>query len=177
MFVLLSPLKFLQAASSGPSGRKWQVKLTWSSIILLLYNDYINNLRHYLLLNTWCRWAEIERLYPPGDLTDRSHACVGNEEIILSCRGSGQNITWTATSDSVDIGRIVFFNSDTEGTLISQGIIRGFLIDVDSNNNLVSELRVTPTPSMRPISITCSSQTGRSSHIIAPPGTYTHTSN
>ena len=85
---------------------------------------------------------EIERLYPPGNLTNRSHACVGNEEIILTCQGRGSNIIWTATLDSVDIGRIVFFNSDTEGTLISQGIIRGFLIDVDSNNNLVSELYV-----------------------------------
>ena len=67
--------------------------------------------------------------------------------------------------------RIIFFSSDEEGTIVSQGIIRGILIDVDSNSNLMSELRVHTTPSMRPISIACSSQVGRSTHLIAPAGT------
>ena len=114
--------------------------------------------------------AEVQRLYPSGNSTNRSHACAGSDEVILTCHGRGSNITWIATSDSVDIGRIIFFSSDAEGTIVSQGIIRGFLIDVDSNNNLVSELRVHTTPSMRPISIVCSSQVGRSTHLIAPAG-------
>ena len=106
-------------------------------------------------------------------MTNRSHACGTNEEIILICHGRGSNITWIATTDSIDIGRIIFFNSDPEGTIINQGTIRGLLIDTDVSNNLVSELHVFTTPSMRPISITCSSESGRSSHLIAPPGTYT----
>ena len=114
----------------------------------------------------------MQRLYYSGNSTNRSHACAGSNEVILTCHGRGSNITWIATSDSVDIGRIVFFNYDTEGTIVSQGIIRGILIDVDSNNNLVSELRVHTTPSMRPISIACSSQVGRSTHLIAPAGKY-----
>ena len=117
--------------------------------------------------------AEIQRLYSLGNLTNHSHACGINEEIILICHGRGSNITWTATSDSIDIGRIIFFNSDREGTIINQGTIRGLLIDTDVNNNLVSELHVFTTPSMRPISITCLSSSGRSSHLIAPPGIYT----
>ena len=112
----------------------------------------------------------MQRLYSSGNSNNRSHACAGSDEVILTCHGRGSNITWIATSDSVDIGRIVFFNYDTEGTIVSQGIIRGILIDVDSNNNLVSELRVHTTPSMRPISIACSSQVGRSTHLIAPAG-------
>lgn len=115
--------------------------------------------------------AKVQRLYSLGNLTNRSHACGINEEIILICHGRGSNITWTATSDSVDIGRIVFFNSEPEGTVVNQGSsIRGFLIDVDVSNNLVSELHVYTTPSMRPISITCSSESGRSSHLIIPSG-------
>ena len=119
----------------------------------------------------------MQRLYSSGNSSNRSHACAGNNEIILTCHGRGSNITWIATSDSVDIGRIVFFNYDTEGTIVSQGIIMGILIDVDSNNNLVSELHVHTTPSMRPISIACSSQIGRSTHLIAPAGKYNNCCN
>lgn len=121
------------------------------------------------------RAAVLERLCPLGNSTDHSYACTGNDKLTLICHGRGSNLTWTATSNSVDIGRIIFFSSESDGSVVNQGALKGILVEVDRRSggaNLISELHVYTTPSILPINITCSSENGSGSHLTSPPGTY-----
>ena len=92
----------------------------------------------------------------------------------MTCHATGSRLTWTATSNLR--GRIVFVSTDPAWTVMNQDTITGILIQNDpSDNNLrmfVSELRVHATRSSQAINVTCSSDSGSSSHIISPPGIY-----
>ena len=123
--------------------------------------------------------SEIHRLYSLTSETSHSIACT-DDRVIMTCHATGSRVTWTTTSNLR--GRIVFVNTDPAWTVINQDTITGILLQNDpSENNLrifVSELLVYATRSSQAINITCSSDSGSSSHIIYPPGSYgVHKSN
>ena len=92
----------------------------------------------------------------------------------MTCHATGSRVTWTTTSNLH--GRIVFVNTDPAWTVINQDTITGILLQNDpssrTDNNVrsfVTELLVYATRSSQAINVTCSSDSGSSSHIIAPP--------
>ena len=115
----------------------------------------------------------MHRLYSPTSEIGHSHACE-SDRVILTCRATGSQVTWTATSDL--FRRIIFLSSDTTWKVINQGVITGILLqnepESDGSNmrNFISELLVYTTSSSTSVNITCSSDSGSSSHVIAPPG-------
>ena len=139
----------------------------------IVQDDNIN-LSHYCAAS-----SIVHRLYSPTSEIGHSHAC-GNvtDRVILTCHATGSRVTWTATSDL--FRRIIFSNSDAAWKVINQGVITGILLqnepELDGSNmrNFISELLVYTTSSSMSVNITCSSDSGSSSHVIAPPGnTYT----
>ena len=115
--------------------------------------------------------SEVHRLYSLTSETSHSIACA-DDRVIMTCHATGLRVTWTTTSNLH--GRIVFVNTDPVWTVINQDTITGILLQNDpSENNLrtfVSELLVYATRSSQAINVTCSSDSGSSSHIIYPPG-------
>ena len=90
------------------------------------------------------------------------------------CNRAGATIAWTITSDSV--GRIVFFSSDPEGSILNQETIRGVLLQNDplsdgSNlRNFTTQLHVYTTRLVGTVNVTCSSDSGSNSLVITPSG-------
>ena len=123
--------------------------------------------RYYVATST------VHRLYSLSSENGLSHAC-GSDRVILTCHATGSQVTWTATSDL--FGRIIFLTSDPSWTVINQGAITGILLqnepESDGSNvrNFISELLVYTTRSTTAVNVTCSSDSGSSSHVIAPPG-------
>lgn len=115
--------------------------------------------------------SEVHRLYSPTSKNGYSVACA-DDRVIMTCRATGSRLTWTTISNLR--GRVVFVNTDPVWTVISQDTITGILLQNDpSDNNLrtfVSELHVYATRSSQAVNVTCSSDSGSSSHIISPPG-------
>ena len=110
-------------------------------------------------------------MYSPIGNNGHSIACT-DDRVILTCNATGSRLTWTTTSNLR--GRIVFVSTDPAWTVINQDTITGILLQNDPLDNnhrtFVSELLVFASRSSQAINVTCSSDSGSSSHIISPPG-------
>lgn len=130
-----------------------------------------------ILLMTMCillkpSLSAVHRLYSPTSEIGHSHACE-SDRVILTCHATGSQVTWTATSDL--FARIIFLRSDATWRVINQGAITGILLQNEpvsegsDMRNFISELLVYTTSSTTSINVTCSSDSGSSSHVIEPP--------
>lgn len=114
----------------------------------------------------------MHRLYSLSSENGYSHAC-GSDRVILICHATGSQVTWTVISDL--FRRIIFLSSDTSWKVINQGGITGILVqnepesDGSNRRDFITELLINLNTT-RSINVTCYSDSGSSSLVIAPPG-------